>query len=232
MQPLLNLLVFLYNILWGDIGLAIIAITVIIRLILYPSFKHQLESQKKLAELQPKLKELQSRYKDNREEQSKAMMKFYRENKVNPFGSCLPLIIQLLILIALFQVFRTGLNGAALENLYSFVTNPGSINTLSLGFLELSTPNIILAFITGGVQYFQSKLMMRFQPKPAAKGSGGTADMGSMISKQMIYVLPVITVIFGAQLPAGLTLYWLITTLFMLGQQYIIIRSKKAPAAS
>jgi len=132
-QPLLNLLVGLYDLLGHDMGWAIIVMTVIIRLILYPSFKHQLESQKKLAELQPKLQTLKDKHKDDKEAQSRAMMEFYKENKVNPLSSCLPLVIQLVILIALFQVFRTGLNGATVSNLYSFVPNPGTISPTAFG---------------------------------------------------------------------------------------------------
>jgi len=222
-EPLLNLLVFFYNLLFSDIALAIIAVTVLIRLILYPSFKHQLESQKKLSEIQPKLQELRDKHKDNPEAQSRAMMEFYKENKVNPFSSCLPMIVQLVILLALYRVFLTGLGGQGLPGLYSFIQDPSPIDTVTLG-VDLAQKNIVLAVITGAVQFVQSKLMTKFQPKP--QSGGGQMDMAGAMTKQMVYVFPIITIVIGAQLPGGLVLYWLITTLFAIGQQWIIINDK------
>ncbi len=228
-QPLTNLLVVLYNFLGHDFGLAVLALTVLIRLLLYPSFKHQLEAQKKLSQLQPQLKAIQEKHKGDKEKQAKAQMEFYKQNKINPFSSCLPLIIQLVILFALYSVFRAGISGSALNALYPFVPNPGSINPISLGFLDLSKPNIYLAVITGVAQFFQSKLMMAFQPQPV-KGSGGPEDMAAnftaSMSKSMLYVFPVMTVWIGVTLPAGLALYWLVTTLFSIVQQYLIMKNK------
>lgn len=225
-QPLLNLLVALYALLWDDMGLAIIAITTIIRLILYPSFKHQLESQKKLSALQPQIQQVRERFANDREQQSRALMELYRQQKVNPFSSCLPLIVQLIILIALYRVFLTGLNGQALQDLYSFVPNPGSLNPISLGFLNLSERNFFLALVTGLTQYWQSKMMVAGMPKTKSPGTA-KLDMSALMSKQMLYFFPVITVVIGAQLPAGLALYWLITTLFSIVQQYFIMKDKQ-----
>jgi YidC/Oxa1 family membrane protein insertase len=227
-QPLFNLLVFFYNILWSDIGLAIIAVTVIIRLILYPSFQHQLKSQKRLQQLQPKMQEIKAKYKDSPEQQSRAMMELYKSEGVNPLGSCLPIIVQLIVLIALYRVFLTGLNGEALQNLYSFITNPGTIEPISFGFLDLSEKNIWLAAVTGIVQFIQSKLMASLQPKPKPGGGDDKAAMmSSMMTKQFLYVFPILTVVIGAQLPAGLVLYWLVTTLFSVGQHLIVMREPK-----
>lgn len=223
-QPLLNALVVLYNFLGHDIGLAIIALTLIIRLLLYPSFKHQLQSQKKLADIQPKMKEIKERFKNDREQQNRALMELYKGNKINPFSSCLPTIIQLFILIALYRVFLIGLNGQTLNDLYPFVKSPGTISNISFGFFNLSQPNLYLALITGAAQFIQSKMLTAFQPKKAA--AGDKEDMSMIMSKQMMYILPVFTVIIGMRLPAGLAVYWLITTLFSIAQQYAIMRSK------
>jgi len=225
-SPLLNLLVLFYNFLGQDIGLAIIGLTVLIRLILYPSFKHQLESQKKLSELQPKLQEIKEKYKDDKEAQSRAMMDFYKTNKVNPFGSCLPMLVQLVVLFAMYRVFLQGLNGETLTSLYPFVSNPGEINTISFGFLNLSESNLILAAITAVAQFFQGKLMAKMQPQQKKNANDTSSMMANMMSKQFIYIFPVITLIIGARLPAGLLVYWLVTTLFAIGQQYLIIKGK------
>src|SRR3989344_4097267 len=104
-KPLLNLLIWLYNVIPGqDIGLAIIALTILIRLLLYPSFQKSLKSQKHLQDIQPELDKSRARHKDDKEAQTKAIMEFYQKNKINPFSSCLPLLIQLPILLALFNV--------------------------------------------------------------------------------------------------------------------------------
>ena len=137
-HPLLNLLVFFYNIIPGhDIGVVIILITIFIRLLLAlllaPSFHKSLKSQKAMNDLQPKLNAVKEKYKDDKEGQAKAMMELYKENKINPFSSCLPLLLQLPILIGLYQAFRVALNPAIsmvqrLNGLYPFVHRPDSIS--------------------------------------------------------------------------------------------------------
>jgi YidC/Oxa1 family membrane protein insertase len=223
------LLVVLYNIFWQDFGLAIIAVTLVTRLILYPSYKHQLESQKRMAALQPKLNEIREKYKDDKNAQSRAMMEFYKENKLNPFSSCLPLIIQLIVILALYRVFILGLNGQVLSDLYSFVPNPGKLNYIFMRFLDLSQPNLYLAVLTGIVQFLQSKMATALQPKPQ-KQSQGKDDFGTTLSttmtQQMLYFFPIITVVIGAKLASGLVLYWFVSTLFAILQQYLVMRGK------
>jgi YidC/Oxa1 family membrane protein insertase len=219
-RPLLNLLVFFYNIIPGhDIGVVIILVTVVIRLILAPSFHKSLKSQKAMNELQPKLNELREKHKDNKEAQAKAMMDLYKEHKINPLGSCLPLLLQLPILIGLYQVFRVALNSkieihTRLAGLYSFVRVPVSISPYFLRVLDLSQPSITLGILAGVAQFWQSKLMMPKTP-------GQDATMKAM-QMQTTYVLPVISMIIAIKLPAGLPLYWIVTTLFAVGQQYYI----------
>jgi len=224
-QPIFNLLVFLYNVVPGnDMALAIIALTVIIKLILFPLSLKSIKSQRALQNIQPKMQELKKKLTDQKEKLASEMMKLYRDEKVSPFSSCLPLIIQLPFLLAVFQVFRTGLNDTSLELLYPFVQNPGHLNSVSLG-LDLSQPNIILAVLTGAVQFWQAKMMItKKQPSvPGAKDE----KMLSMMNKQMVYFMPFFTVIIGMQLPAGLMIYWMTTTLLMVFQQYYIFGKDK-----
>ena len=218
-QPLLNLLMFFQNIIPGnDIGWAIIAITVLVRLVLYPSFKKQIRFQHEMQKLQPKLNEIKTKYKDNQEAQAKATMEFYKENKINPLSSCLPMIAQLIILIPLYRVFLSSLNGADIAGrLYSFIPDPGQISTMFLGIVDLSQRSIPLALLAGAFQFVQSKMLA---PKTAAGGD----KMSAMMSKQFIYMFPVLTVFISLSLPSGLALYWVITTVFSIGQQYYIMR--------
>lgn len=226
-QPLFNILVFFYNtISFGDFGVAIVLLTILIRLFLWPFSQKAIKAQKNLQDLQPKIKEVQQKYKDNKEEQAQALLGLYKENKVNPMGGCLPILIQLPILFALYRVFLNGLKPEYLENLYSFVSNPGMINPLFLGFIDLSQRSILLALIAGALQFFQSKMIL---PKVSLEGAPKRSDemITQMISKQTMYFLPIMTVIISWRLPAGLPLYWALTTLFTIAQQFVIIKPKQ-----
>ncbi|MFH0804785.1 MAG: YidC/Oxa1 family membrane protein insertase [Patescibacteria group bacterium] len=235
-QPLFNALVFIYQYI-PNIGVAIILLTIAIKFVLYLPSQSSIRSQRRLQETQPKLQALQAKYKGNKEELGKQLMKFYKDNKVNPFSSCLPLLIQLPILIALYQAFfavaqtdpTTHILAAnQLERLYEplrnlFATHP--IDPTFLGFFDLSKKgNWLFALLAGAAQFWQSRMLMANQPPkvPGSKDEGMTAG----INKQMMYFMPVLTVVFGLQFPAGLTLYWLVSTLFTVGQQYIAFRHK------
>jgi YidC/Oxa1 family membrane protein insertase len=217
-QPLLNTLVVFYNIIPGhDLGIAIILLTIAIRIVLSPLFFKSLKSQREMQVLQPKLNELRDKYKNDKEGQAKALMALYKEHKINPLASCLPLLLQLPILIALFIVFKIGLEHTALnEYLYPFVHNPGELKTSFLGFIDISRPSWIFGVIAAGAQFVQSKMMLSQQntTDPTAKA----------LAIQTVYVFPVLTAIFALTLPAGLPLYWIVTTIFAIGQQYYIIR--------
>jgi len=230
-QPLFNFLIWLYNIVPGnDIGLAIIILTLVIRGLLFPLYYQSIRSQRALQEIQPKIEELRERLKDKKEELAKEMMLLYKKEKVNPFSSCLPLIIQLPFLIAVYQVFRHGLNSESLDLLYPFINNPGHINSISLGLIDLAVPSVVLAFLAGAAQFWQAKMMVITKP-PVIKGKeiAGSKDekMLASMNKQMVYFMPVITIVIGVSLPAGLTLYWFITTLLMALQQLWMFKKKK-----
>ncbi|OGY40623.1 MAG: hypothetical protein A2Y82_05260 [Candidatus Buchananbacteria bacterium RBG_13_36_9] len=230
-QPLFNALVWLYNTMPGhDIGLAIAALTILIRVILFPLYYKSIKSQRALQQIQPKIDALRKQYKDNQEKMAKELMTLYKTENVNPFSSCLPLLIQLPFLIALYQVFIHGLNSQSMEMLYYFVSNPGTINTISLGFFDLLKPNIILAFLAGAAQFWQSKMMITKKP-PLIKGKeiAGSSDekMTAIMNKQIVYFMPIFTVIIGISMPAGLTLYWFLTTLLMALQQVWMFKKQR-----
>lgn len=226
-QPVLNLLVFFYNIVPGhDIGIAIVFLTILIRLILYPLNAQSIKSQKALQEIQPKINEIKKKYADNKQEQGRAMMELYKAEKVNPFSSCLPLLIQLPFLIAVFQVFRSGLGNGSLDLVYSFISRPETISPISLGFIDLSARNIPLAILAGLAQFWQAKMMSTKRPAVKTPGSKDE-DMMAIMNKQMIYFMPAITVFFGLSFPGGLTLYWFLTTLLTGVQQLYMFKKKK-----
>lgn len=229
-QPIFNLLVFLYDVIPGsDMGFAIILLTVIIKLILWPFMNSSLKSQKALQEIQPKIEELKTKHKDDKEGLAKAMMGLYQQEKVNPFSSCLPLLIQFPILIALYRVLLQGFDPAALGQLYAFVPNPGSINNLFLGFLDLSVPSLWLAIIAGVFQFFQTRMLTSKRPPKQVEGKPAAKDetMLASMNKSMMYFMPAVTVFIGATLPGGLALYWVTITVVSIVQQAIVLRKKK-----
>jgi YidC/Oxa1 family membrane protein insertase len=232
-QPLYNILVLFYNIVPGkDFGISIILITILLRTILIPLYKKQIESQKKLQELQPKIKELQERTKNDKEQQTKQLMELYKENKTNPFSGCLPLVVQLVFLIAIYQVLiKISSNGLTIDptQLYSFVSDPGKINQYFIFLVDLTKPSIIIAALAAIAQYFQTKMLMQTQSTAslATKDDSKGPDMAAIMSKQMLYLGPFMTLFIGIKFPAGLSLYWLAGTLFMLIQQLLIEKESK-----
>lgn len=229
-QPLYNALIWLYDVLPGrDIGVAIIILTILIRLALLPFSRQALKSQKALQKIQPELEAIKKAHKDDRERQAKEMMALYAREKVNPMASCLPLLVQLPILIALYRVFIAGLHNSSFVDLYSFVQNPGSINPISFGFLNLLAPSIFLAILAGVTQYFQAWQLSRTRPpQPKTQGSKDE-DMLAVMNMQMLYFMPILTIVISWKLPAGLALYWATTNIVQVVQQYFVFRDAKAP---
>lgn len=225
-QPILNLLVFLYNtVSFQDLGIAIILLTILIKLILWPLGQQSIKSQKSLQDLQPKIEDLKKKYVGDKVGLSQATMALYKEHKINPFSSCLPLLVQLPFLFAVYQVFRDGL-GNKLDLVYSFIYKPEIINSISFGFLDLGKPNVYLAVLAGLAQFWQAKMMMAKTPTVKTEGAKDE-NMAAIMSKQMLYFMPAITIFIGISLPGGLTLYWFVITVLTALQQLFIFRKKK-----
>ena len=231
-QPIFNLFVELYNILPGhDVGIVIFVLTAVVRLVLYPLTTSSIKAQKSMQELQPKLQAIQKEYPGDKQKQAQATMELYKTHKINPLSSCLPMLVQFPILIALFLVMRDGLASAKLaQNLYSFVSNPGTINPISFGFLDLARPSVVLAILAGAAQFLQAKMMSSGMKKPPPEAGAGGKDegMAAMMNKQMLYFMPVMTVVIGIKFAAGLTLYWFLSTALMVLQQLIVMRKGKS----
>lgn len=229
-QPLYNILIFLYNVIPGkDFGISIILITILLRAFLIPLYKKQVESQKKMQILQPKIKELQERTKHDKEQQTKQLMELYKEHKTNPFSGCLPIIVQIIFFFAIYRVLiQISNNGLVADSneLYSFVSNPGKINQFFIYLVDLTKPSIVIAALAAIAQYFQTKMLMANQPTAPKKNDSDQPDFAQIMSKQMLYLGPFLTLFIGIKFPAGLSLYWLTGTLFMLVQQIIIERKE------
>jgi len=224
-QPFFNGLVLLYQyVSFHDLGLAVVILTLLIKVILHPLTIKGLKSQKVMADLQPKIKEIQARYKGEPQKQNQATMELYKTEKVNPFSGCLLLLLQLPILIALYQVFLKFLAKDSFTNiLYSFVANPGEINTTFLWVIDLHSKVFIglLAVLAGFVQYWQTKISSTAQPQ-----AGGKKNFSNLMQKQMLYFFPVLGAIVVWQFGAVVGLYWVFTSIFSIGEQMLINRRR------
>lgn len=214
-QPIFNTLVVLYNLVPGqDFGVAVILLTLLFRFALYPLSAKAIVAQKKLTELQPKVKELQEKHKDNKDKQAREMLELYKREKINPFASIAPIFLQLPVLIALYQVFWRGLAPDQLHFLYSFVANPTVIDPSFLGLMDLGEKSFFMAGLAGVFQFIQGKQV------------AGKAASASPMQKQMVYFFPVLTLVIVSQLPSAIGLYWIVTSLFSIGQQWYIEKAQ------
>ncbi len=248
-QPLVNALIFFYRLLFSNLGLAIIALTAVIRGLLIPLTLPSMKATKKMRELAPEIERLKKRHGDDKQAFTKAQMDLYRQHGANPAAGCLPQIIQLVILIALFQAFRQVLfvNGETISRLNEILYSPlrfaqeSAINTRFF-YLDLTKPDIfplpdnflggVLPGLPGffllaaaAVQFFSSKLMMpqvKKAQEEAKKTPEAADDMAAAMQTQMIYLFPLMTIFFGFSFPSGLVLYWLVFSALTAVQQSLI----------
>lgn len=235
-QPIYNTLIFLISLVPGNnLGLAIVILTLILRTILLIPTHKSLKSQREMQKMQPKLEAIRKKYKNNQEKIAMETMKIWKEHKVNPLSSCLPLLIQFPILIALFYVIQSGLNPDQAVLLYGPIADfqLSQIDTIFLGILDLATQEMfVLPLIIGGLQFFQLRMLSskikQNQPKKKKKKKKKEDAMPDMqaANKMMQYIMPVMIAIFTATLPAGVGLYWGTSTLYSIGQQYFIQRNE------
>lgn len=217
-NPILNVLIALSHILFGSFGLAIIALTIIVRLVSWPLNKRQLSSTKALQDMQPKIQELQKKYGKNQKKLQQEMMKLYKEAGVNPLGCLWPMLIQLPIWIALYQAIMRAL-AITPENLldlahrlYSWGVVSQAV-PLSSKFLWLdlgSTNNIILAIIVGGTMWVQQKMTQAPAVDPRQEST----------SRLMLLMMPLMFGFLTLMFPSGLALYWTVSNIIGIVTQY------------
>jgi len=221
-QPIYNILILIISILPGnDLGFGIIILTIIIRTILLVPSQRALKSQKKIQKLQPHIDRLKDVHGDDKQKISLATMALYKEHKVSPFSSCLPLLIQLPVLIALFNVVQNGLNPDNSYLLYSFLQNfdLSKIQTNFLGILDLTKTNfIVLPIIVGLLQFLQMKLSLSKNKNSLSKVMPEMQAANNM----MIYMMPIMIAVFTASTPAGVGIYWCFSTLYGVLQQVVV----------
>lgn len=240
--PIINILVLIYQGLFFlhipyALGFSIIILTVLIRLILYPLTGAQLKASKKMQELTPHLNRLKEKHKNDAKMLQQETMKLYKEFGVNPLAGCLPMIIQLPLIYALYQVLQdivkyniTEIN----QVLYTFI--PKLTKNWDLTFLGLplaQTPShlmssigpliLLVPIVTGLLQFIQTKMMFVSQPKQVdKKGEKKKEDFATAFQSQSLYIFPLMIAFFSYGFPIGLSLYWNTFTIFGIIQQYKI----------
>ena len=179
----------------GNFGVSIIIVTILIKIALLPLTLKQDKSMKEMKKLQPELEKIKQKYANDKQMLNIKTMELYREHKVNPMGGCLPILIQLPILFALFGVLRSGIIPADSSFLWMKLVEPD--------------PYYILPVLNGAVSFLQQKLM-------------GTSDNPQM--KNMMFIFPIMMIMISYRMPSGLQIYWLTSSILAVVQQYFIMK--------
>lgn len=231
-QPIYNALVFLVGLVpGGDVGLAVVLLTLFVRGILAPLSLKALKSQKELQVLQPLLKELQEKYKNDKETQARKMMELYKEHKVNPFASIGLLLLQIPVVIALYLVFQQErfpeVNTALL---YSFVALPSAVSLMFLGVVNIHTKSVALAVLAGGLQFLQGHLSLKNQPHTVSENTFMQEFQKSM-RLQIRFVIPLLIGFVAYSISSAIAIYLITSTLFSIVQELFLKKAKNPQAA-
>lgn len=225
-KPLYNAFIFLIGVApSGDVGLAIIIMTIIVRAVFYPAFTASIRTQMGMQAVQGEIDEINTKFKDNPDEKAKRTMQLFKDKKIRPFAGFVAILVQIPIFIALYYAFfREGLPHIATNLLYSFVPAPATVNVEFLGFLNLlSTHNVILAAVVGGLQYLVVHVsLLRTKSGPQATLAPQKAQAQAMQQNMMLYFMPVLYAVITYSLPAAAGLYFGVGNLISLGQEFLI----------
>jgi YidC/Oxa1 family membrane protein insertase len=227
-QPIQASLVFFYHLLGGNLGLSILATTLVLRLLLIPLTLPSLKSAKKIQSLKPELDDLKRLHGNNKQALQIAQLELYKKHQINPAAGCLPQIINLIVLIGLYQVL--------LQFLQTGTINSSPVN-LSFLWMNLAEPDhlYLIPIIAGLTQFILALMLMpatstaaektlAVQTKSAVddKQANDMSHMAETMQQQMLYLMPIMTVFISLKFPAGLGVYWIFTTIFSIIQQYFV----------
>lgn len=225
-KPLLNGLAFLVSIIpGGDIGIAVILLTIIVKLILFPLTERQIRNQAAMNILTPELNKIKASG-ASKEEQAKQTFELYKKHKTNPLSGCLVIIPTIFVLIALYRVFIKGINFDS-SMLYSFIHAPDHINMLFLGFVDLTKASIVLALLAGVSQYFQAQFMPKPPVPTGVSMDSFQASLTKSMSMQMKYILPLLIVFIAYRYSGAVALYLITSNLFAIGQQIYVNKTER-----
>jgi len=231
-DPIYNGLVFFIDVIpGGDVGLAIIALVIVVKTILLPLSIKAIKTQRIMKEITPRLNEIKEQYKDKREEQAKAMMAVYKDAGLNPFAGILVMLIQIPLLIALYFAVSKGggvpLPAINIALLYGFIPVPEIVNMNFLGLVDISGKSLLLALMAGATQYFQIKFAMPALPAPEpGKTPDMKDDIARMMQVQMKFILPPLIFFVGYTTSAAIALYFVVSNVVTLIQELYVKRHR------
>jgi YidC/Oxa1 family membrane protein insertase len=231
-QPIYNVFIAIVGVVpHGDAGLAIIVLTFITRIVLYPVFTASIRTQMGMAAMQPELEGLKDKHKNDKEGHARAQMELFKKHKVNPLAGFGALFLQLAVIIALyFAIFREGFPAVDATLLYSFISAPAAIATDFFGLVNLLEPKHIgLALLVGITQYLAIRLTIRHTPNNHPKGSDKEA-IQRMQQNLMLYMMPVVMTVTAYFFAAAVGIYFAASNVFSLGQEWLIRRQLQREA--
>ena len=226
-NPIYNALVALVALIpGGDIGIAVILLTIVIRLLLLPFSLSAARTQRAMKVLEPKLKELKEKHKGNKEKEATETLALYREARVRPFATFLTALIQIPVLLGLYLVFRyEPFSAVDMARLYSFTPVPHALSPLFLGVIPIAGKNIVLAALAGIAQFFQAHLALAGTMKPS--GSGMQSDFQKVLGMQLKFVFPFLIGVISYTTSAAIALYFLTTNIAGMFQELYVRRALK-----
>ncbi|MBI2482488.1 MAG: membrane protein insertase YidC [Candidatus Vogelbacteria bacterium] len=218
--PFYNILIILTGIIPGaDIGVAIVILTILVKILLLPLYQQSLKTQKALKKIEPELTQIKEKYKDNKVEQTRLILELYQKYQIHPLSSVLMVFIQIPIILALFFVFRDSLTTTG-HTLYFFVIKPEIISTHFLGLIDITTKSVWFAGLTA---LTQGIYLWQTVPKPEKKelGQSWQKDFQHGMSLQMRYGAPVLIFFVSWGFPIAVSLYWITSNIFASGFELI-----------
>ncbi|MEX2054106.1 MAG: YidC/Oxa1 family membrane protein insertase [Candidatus Colwellbacteria bacterium] len=221
-RPLFNALAWLYeNVAFEDLGIAIILLTLAVRILLFPLFHKTAKHQRVTQNLQPEIKRIQKKHKEDKETQAQKIMELYSQHKINPLTPLIALIIQLPVIIILYRIFIHGFSGDALNLLYPSIDLPDIPSQTFLGLVDLTKSNVWIIGFAAVAQYIQGRLALA----KASKNKGEQMSKAEKVGKSMVIFMPILTVVILFTVPSAVGIYWCTTTLFSIGQQWLVNHS-------
>ena len=228
-NPLLNALLAVYAIMPGhDLGVAVVVVTVLVRLLVWPLASKQLHSQRAMQKLAPEIAKLRKKADGDKQKESQMLMELYKEKGISPFASLTPILIQMPLLIAFYYALRHAVSAEDIARLayepiknlpaiQAIISNPKAYEPMLFGLVHIAKPSIVIAALAGLAQYFQTRQLM---PKKQA----GPKDASAQAMQMTILLFPFMTFLFAMSLPSALGLYWFVASLVAIFQQWLILR--------
>lgn len=233
-EPIYNILIFtINNITFGDVGFAVIFVTIFIKLVLSPLTKKSIKSQILMKKMEPEIKQIKKNF-PNKEEQARKTMELYKKYGTNPFSGCLVILLQLPIIFALYYVFYKGLSINS-DLIYSWIQVPTTLHTNFLGLIDMGSKSIVLGVLAGLSQFILGYLSSPIKPKNDVEiikendvtmnePKGFQDQLADSMQMNVRYILPIFIGFVAWNISAAVALYWVVSNLFSIGQEWYIRR--------